>query len=162
QISIEYALTDSGLRLRTTARNLGTDPCPYGSGAHPYLTLGTATIDNLILRVPGRTVLRSDERGLPIGTEAVEHTEYNFQTPRRIGSTRLDHAFTDLERDEEGLARVELRDLSCGCQCQDRLHRAGQPLGERLHRELQRSPARRAARRRNLLHSPRGPNRYRE
>src|SRR5262249_10723993 len=26
----------------------------------------------------------------------------------------------------------------------------------------QRSPARRAARRRNLLHSPRGPNRYRE
>src|SRR5262249_5546811 len=41
-------------------------------------------------------------------------------------------------------------------------HRARQPLGERLHRELQRSPARRAARRRNLLHSPRGPNRYRE
>src|SRR5262249_51704550 len=29
-----------------------------------------------------------------------------------------------------------------GCQCQDRLHRAGQPLGEWLHRELQRSPAR--------------------
>jgi len=68
----------------------------------------------LILRVPGRTVLRSDERGLPIGTEAVEHTEYNFQTPRQIGSTRLDHAFTDLERDEEGLARVELRDPDHG------------------------------------------------
>jgi len=66
------------------------------------------------LRVPGRTVLRSDERGLPIGREAVEHTEYNFQTPRRIGSTRLDHAFTDLERDEEDLARVELRDLDYG------------------------------------------------
>jgi len=66
------------------------------------------------LRVPGRTVLRSDERGLPIGTEAVEHTEYNFQTPRQIGSTRLDHAFTDLERDEEGLARVELRDPDHG------------------------------------------------
>jgi hypothetical protein len=49
-----------------------------------------------------------------------------------------------------------------GCRCQDRLHRARQPLGERLHRELQRSPARRAARRRNLLHSPRGPNRHRE
>jgi aldose 1-epimerase len=114
RISIEYALTDSGLRVRTTARNLGTDPCPYGSGAHPYLTLGTATIDSLILRVPGRTVLRSDERGLPIGTDAVEHTEYNFQKPRRIGSTRLDHAFTDLERDEDGLARVELRDLDHG------------------------------------------------
>ena len=44
----------------------------------------------------------------------MEHTEYNFQTPRRIGSTRLDHAFSDLERDEEGLARVELRDPDHG------------------------------------------------
>src|SRR6516162_8968812 len=113
-ISIEYALSDSGLQVRTTATNLGTQSCPYGSGAHPYLTLGTETIDGLILRVPGRTVLRSDERGLPIDVEAVEHTEYNFQMPRRIGSTRFDHAFTDLERAEEGLARVELRDMDHG------------------------------------------------
>src|SRR5262245_46586478 len=35
-------------------------------------------------------------------------------------------------------------------------------MGERLHRELQRAPARRAARRRNLLHAARGPNRHRE
>jgi aldose 1-epimerase len=115
-ISIEYALSNSGLRVRTTAKNLGTEPCPYGSGAHPYLTLGTATIDCLILRVPARTVLRSDERGLPMGAKAMEHTEYNFHKPRRIGSTTLDHAFTDLERDEDGLARVELRDPDHGTQ----------------------------------------------
>src|SRR5262245_8794962 len=48
------------------------------------------------------------------------------------------------------------------CRCQDRLHRAGQSLGEWLHRELQRAPWRRAARRRNLLLTPRGPNRHRE
>jgi aldose 1-epimerase len=108
-ISIEYALLDSGLQVRTTATNLGTDPCPFGSGAHPYLTLGTATIDRLILRAPGRTVLRSDERGLPVGAEAVEGKEYDFRKPRRIGLTTLDHAFTDLERDQNGLARVELR-----------------------------------------------------
>src|SRR5262249_19704271 len=35
-------------------------------------------------------------------------------------------------------------------------------LGEWLHRELQRAPSRRAARRRNLLLTPRGPNRHRE
>ena len=109
-ISIEYALSDSGLQVRTTATNLGTQSCPYGSGAHPYLTLGTATIDGLILHVPGRTVLRSDERGLPIRREAVEGTEYDFRQPKRIGSIKLDHAFTDLERDADGLARVELRD----------------------------------------------------
>jgi aldose 1-epimerase len=110
RISIEYALSDSGLQVQTTATNLGPDPCPYGSGAHPYLTLGTATIDRLVLRVPGRTVLRSDHRGLPISTEAVEGTAYDFRQARLIGLTTLDHAFTDLERNQDGLARVELRD----------------------------------------------------
>jgi aldose 1-epimerase len=110
-ISIEYALSHSGLQVQTTATNLGTQSCPYGSGAHPYLTLGTVTIDGLILHVPGRTVLQSDERGLPIRREAVRGTDYDFRQPKRIGSIKLDHAFTDLERDADGLARVELRDL---------------------------------------------------
>jgi aldose 1-epimerase len=114
RISIEYAVSHSGLLVQTTATNLGADTCPYGSGAHPYLTLGTATIDGLILQVPGRTVLRSDERGLPIRREAVEGTVYDFRQPKRIGSTKLDHAFTDLERDADGLARVELRDSDRG------------------------------------------------
>jgi aldose 1-epimerase len=114
RLSIEYALLDSGLRVRTTATNVGMAPCPYGSGAHPYLTLGTATVDCLVLRVPGRTVLRSDDRGLPVGRERVQDTPYDFQQPRPIGSTTLDHAFTDLERDEDGLARVELRDPDHG------------------------------------------------
>jgi aldose 1-epimerase len=107
---VEYALSESGLRVRTTVTNIGKDPCPYGSGAHPYLTLGTATIDPLTLRVPARTVLLSDARGLPSAIEAVAGTEYDFRRPRRIGSTKLDHAFTDLERDEHDLGRVELQD----------------------------------------------------
>jgi aldose 1-epimerase len=115
-VSIEYALTDGGLQVQTTATNLGSDPCPYGSGAHPYLKLGTATIDRLVLHVPGRTVLRSDNRGLPIGSDAVEGTEYDFRQPRRIGPIMLDHAFTDLERNQDGLARVKLRDPDDGTQ----------------------------------------------
>jgi aldose 1-epimerase len=114
RLSIEYALSDRGLRVRTTATNVGTDPCPYGSGAHPYLTVGTATVDRLMLRAPARSVLRSNERGIPVGREAVQDTEYDFRQPRQIGSTTLDHAFTDLVRDEDGLARVELRDPDQG------------------------------------------------
>jgi aldose 1-epimerase len=60
--------------------------------------------------------LQSDERGLPLASESVEGTEYDFQQPRRIGSTKLDHAFTDLTRDHDGLARVELRDPDRGMQ----------------------------------------------
>jgi aldose 1-epimerase len=53
-------------------------------------------------------VLRADDRGIPTGWAAVEGTEYDFTQPRPIGSTRLDHCFTGLQRDNS-LARVALR-----------------------------------------------------
>ncbi len=108
ELSIEYALSPAGLRVRTTATNAGAVPCPFGSGAHPYLTVGTATIDPVLLRAPGRTVLQSDEHGIPTGRAPVDGTEHDFRQPRPIGSTQLDHAFTDLERGADGVARVEL------------------------------------------------------
>jgi aldose 1-epimerase len=109
-LSIEYLLSDEGLRVRTTAMNVGADRCPFGSGAHPYLTVGTSQVDDAILHAPARTVLRVDGRGIPFGVEPIEHgTRYDFRRSRQVGPTRLDHCFTDLERDEDGLARVELR-----------------------------------------------------
>jgi aldose 1-epimerase len=108
-LSIEYALSPAGLGVRTTATNVGPDPCPFGSGAHPYLTVGTASVDPVLLHVPARTVLHSDEHGIPTGSVAVDGTEYDFRQARPIGTTRLDTAFTGLERGEDGLARVELR-----------------------------------------------------
>jgi aldose 1-epimerase len=113
-LSVEYALSDDGLRTRTTAINLGPRPCPYGSGNHPYLASPRHSVDSLMLRVPGRTILQSDERGIPNGSLRVEGTAYDFQRPRRIGATVLDHAFTDLERDEDGRARIELHDPEGG------------------------------------------------
>ena len=109
-LRIEYALSEAGLTVRTTATNVGEEACPFGSGQHPYLTLGTATVDSLVLSAPGRAVLQVDERSLPVGRQAVEGTEYDFRRPREIGATALDHAFADLERGEDGRARVELRD----------------------------------------------------
>jgi aldose 1-epimerase len=108
-LRIEYTLSAGGLEVRTTATNTGVEACPYGAGAHPYLTVGTATTDPVELTAPGATVLRSDDRGLPVAAGPVGGTEYDFRQPRAIGATRLDHAFTDLERDADGLARVRLR-----------------------------------------------------
>jgi aldose 1-epimerase len=110
EASIEYVLSEEGLRVSTTATNVGADPCPYGCGAHPYLSVGTEGVDSVTLRAPGRTVLLSDERGIPVDSEAVDGTEYDFRQPRAIAATKLDNAFTDLERDGDGLARVSLRD----------------------------------------------------
>lgn len=113
-LSIEYTLSDEGLGVTTTATNVGADACPYGAGAHPYLTLGTPTVDSLVVRAPARTMLRSDDRGLPVGEEAVDGTEFDFRQPRLLGKTKLDHALTNLERDENGIARVELTDADSG------------------------------------------------
>jgi aldose 1-epimerase len=108
-LEVEYALAADGLSVRTTATNIGVDACPYGAGVHPYLTVGTPSVDAAILTSPGATVIRSDDRGLPVGTDPVERTPFDFRRARAIAATTLDHAFTDLERGDDGLARVELR-----------------------------------------------------
>jgi aldose 1-epimerase len=114
ELRLEYAVTDDGLRVRTTATNAGTAACPFGAGAHPYLTLGTPTVDPLVLTVPAAAVLVSDDRGIPTGSGPVEGTERDFRTARPIGDTVLDHAFTDLARDDDGLARVRVREPESG------------------------------------------------
>ena len=113
-LSIEYSLSDAGLTVRTTATNVGDRDCPYGCGAHPYLAAVTGTVDTLELRVPARTVLQSDDRSLPTGSAPVAGTDYDFRTRRAIGGLVLDNAFTDLEPDADGMARVELRDPASG------------------------------------------------
>lgn len=109
-LAVEYALSGAGLSVRTTATNAGTSACPFGAGAHPYLTLGSPRVDTLSLRVPAGEVLLCDSRGLPVGTEPVLGTAYDFTERREIGGTVLDNAFTSLTRDGDGRARVVLGD----------------------------------------------------
>jgi aldose 1-epimerase len=109
-LAVEYELSETGLTVRSAATNVGTMACPYGSGAHPYVSVGTTTVDDALLRVPAKTVLRSNERAIPIGAAPVEGRELDFRAPRRIGSARIDDCFTDLDRDATGIARVELND----------------------------------------------------
>jgi aldose 1-epimerase len=111
---IEYSLSQNGLRVTTTATNIGPEACPYGSGMHPYLTLGSETVDSVLLKAPGRTVLRTDDRGIPVGSEPVAGTAYDFGKAKAIGETKLDHAFMDLDRGADGLARVELTNPASG------------------------------------------------
>ncbi|MGH3128416.1 MAG: aldose 1-epimerase family protein [Gaiellaceae bacterium] len=108
ELQIEYELSTKGLTVRTTATNIGAAACPYGSGAHPYLTLGAETVDDLLLQVPASTALRSDDRGIPVGRVVVEGTELDFRSARRIGETKLDTGYTDLERDDAGVAPVSV------------------------------------------------------
>jgi aldose 1-epimerase len=108
EIRIAYALSDAGLSVRTTATNVGGRSCPYGAGQHPYLTLGTKTVDSLVLQAPGRRYLESDERGIPIASHPVAGTRFDYIEPRELGSDKLDTGYTDLDRAEDGKARVRI------------------------------------------------------
>jgi aldose 1-epimerase len=114
ELAVEYVLGDDGLTVRTTATNLGAEPCPFGAGAHPYVTLGEPPVDGLLLRVPAASVLQSDERGIPVGTVSVSGTSLDFRQRHRLGATVLDHCYTDLERDDDGRAHVRVEDPQSG------------------------------------------------
>lgn len=107
-LSIVYALSGDGLRVTTSARNVGRQRCPYAAGVHPYVTTGLAAVDDAVLQLPARRYLPADERGLPTGNEPVDGTGYDFRHPRPVGNMVLDTAYTDLIRDADGMASVVL------------------------------------------------------
>jgi galactose mutarotase-like enzyme len=108
RLSVEYRLGRDGLTVVTDADNIGLTDLPFGLGFHPYLTVGTPTVDQVRLTVPADERLLADDRGLPTTSAPVAGTEYDFSTGRLIGVTRLDTAFTRLQRDGDGRARVEV------------------------------------------------------
>ena len=107
-LRVEYSLSDEGLAVRTEATNVGSESAPYGAGSHPYLAVDGDVVDDVELRVPAATVLVANERGIPVGSGSVADEGLDFREPRAIGSTRLDHCFTDLEREADGRARVRV------------------------------------------------------
>lgn len=109
-LTIAYALDAHGLTVTTHAHNIGKEPLPFGAGQHPYFTVGTPTVDTTTLVVPGRTRLELDaERRLPTGRALpVTGTEFDFTTPRAIGSLHLDECYTELVRDPDGRVRASL------------------------------------------------------
>ena len=68
RLEVEYRLGREGLSVTTDAENIGDEDLPFGLGFHPYLTVGTTTIDQARLRVPAGRRLITDERGLPTGS----------------------------------------------------------------------------------------------
>jgi aldose 1-epimerase len=37
RLRVDYRLSEDGLRVRTTAENVGAEPAPFGAGHHPYV-----------------------------------------------------------------------------------------------------------------------------
>lgn len=106
-----YALSDAGLSCTVTARNLGAHAAPYGIGHHPYIACPNARAGDAVLHIPAGAVLDVDAAMLPTGTETdVAGTDLDFRTPRRAGTATIDHTYTRLQPDGDGVFRCSVGD----------------------------------------------------
>ena len=93
---VEYSVNEElGLVVRQTLVNQGDAPAPFVLGAHPYLRLGDAAIDSLVLTVDAGTQLIADERLIPRSSAPVA-ADTDFRSGQHIGPLAVDVALTDL------------------------------------------------------------------
>jgi aldose 1-epimerase len=107
-ITSTHSLAGDGLTVTTTITNRGSSPAPVAAGAHPYLTAGTPSLDEASLLIPAAMRILTGPQQIPIGTEPVAGTDFDFRSPVPIGDRKIDFAFTELVRDADGRARVRL------------------------------------------------------
>lgn len=112
-VSVEYELRADGLRSTVRAENIGAVAAPYGVCPHPYLVAGPAPLDEWTVQIPATEFMEvSDDRLLPEGMASVQGHAFDFRTEKVLGAVEIDHAFTGLVPNGDGLAAVRAYDPS--------------------------------------------------
>jgi len=111
EVSVAYHLGSLGLTVTTTVTNRDGVPLPFGVGFHPYLAVTTPTIEGALLEVPAKSYVAVDERQLPTGEILpLAGQQLDFSTRKSLSGHELDVTYTDLLRDDSGLAVATLQD----------------------------------------------------
>lgn len=109
---VTYALDQTrGLSVTLHAKNIGTDPAPYGVSSHPYLTIGKARNDAYELSVPAATIVEVDENLAPVALRPAAELDRDYREAHALAGQQIDHAYTDLP---EGEWTVSIRDPESG------------------------------------------------
>jgi aldose 1-epimerase len=108
EATITHRIGEEGLMVTVEATNLGDNDLPFGYGAHPYLTVGEASVDEVALTVPAASYLEVDDRLLPAKVSPVDGTVFDLRRSTVLGSANLDTAMTDLTRESDGRWRIRL------------------------------------------------------
>ena len=111
EVSVAYHLGSLGLTVTTPVTNRDGVPLPFGVGFHPYLAVTTPTIEGALLEVPAKSYVAVDERQLPTGEILpLAGHQLDFSTRKSLSGHELDVTYTDLLRDDSGLAVATLQD----------------------------------------------------
>lgn len=145
-IEAVFTLDADGLTQTVTATNDSAQPAPWGTGPHPYLVAGDGTVDAWTLSLPASEVLAvTADRLIPTGVRPVDAddpTRFDFREPRQIEAVEIDHAYTGLLRDDNGIATVVLTapegsgvQMSWGAACPwVQIHTSDKGVGKPGHR----------------------------
>jgi aldose 1-epimerase len=115
EIAVAYHLGSLGLTVTATVTNRDDVPIPVGVGFHPYLAVTTSTIEGTELEVPASAFVASGERLLPTGEILpVRGHALDFSIAKTVNGHELNVTYTELIRDDTGLATVKLRDRNGG------------------------------------------------
>ncbi len=115
EVAVAYHLGSLGLTVTTTVTNRDDVPIPFGLGFHPYLAVTTPTIEGAELTVPAKAYVAVDDRRLPTGEILpVAGIDLDFTRAKSVSGHELDVTYTELTRDDLGLATVSVRDSSGG------------------------------------------------
>lgn len=108
-LTMTYRLQDGALEVHTRIDSLSAEPMPVAIGFHPYFQVTDSNREEWHLSVGARTHWKLDDRTIPTGeTEPITSI---LPDPKNVAvkDVRLDDVFTDLERDDKGLATMSLK-----------------------------------------------------
>ena len=114
--TIRFTLDAGGITLQATLRNVGDGDAPCFFGWHPYFRMPHGPVDDWLLQVDASSLVLTDAGTIPLpGTDALAPLDkadpsLDFRSMRAIGATQIDKAYTGLQREADGRARMRLRD----------------------------------------------------
>jgi len=115
EINVTYHLGRLGLTVTTTVTNRDDVPIPFGVGFHPYLAVTTPTIEGAELEIPASAYVAVNDRQLPTGEILpLIGQPFDFTTRKSVSGHEIDTTFTELRRDDSGLATVVVVDTNGG------------------------------------------------
>jgi aldose 1-epimerase len=110
---VTYQLRANSLSVHCQVENPDATTLPFGLGYHPYFVCANAPgaqADDMLLQAATSQQWEA-EAGIPTGVRKPAAGEYDFRTPRRLGTIQLDTLYTrEVNHDFEGI-RPELARL---------------------------------------------------
>ncbi|MGH8146077.1 MAG: aldose 1-epimerase [Rhodanobacteraceae bacterium] len=118
-LAVTFTLDAGGLDLDARMRNVGDTAAPCFFGWHPYFRINDGQVDDWLLHVPARTLVRTDANLIALPGDAAYVSldaapDLDFRKPRPIADNILDLDYVDLVADPDMRIRTRVTDPSDG------------------------------------------------